>query len=110
MIFDVSPELASDADIMALIHKDIANQSRTAFETNRRTYDTRAHARKFKQGDVVYVHNRVLSNGPEQYTKKLAPLRKQVVVKEKIGSDTYVLTDMQGNDYGHYHANDMMMR
>lgn len=58
----------------------------------------------------MYVHNRVLSSGPEQYTRKLTPLRRQVIVKEKLGNDTYALVDLQGNDYGHYHANDIMIR
>lgn len=110
LIFDVNPEIASNTDRMAMIREDVANQSRTAFETNRKVYDTRAQTRKFKDGDVVYVHNRVLSSGPEQYTRKLAPLRRQVIVKEKLGNDTYALVDLQGNDYGHYHANDIMIR
>lgn len=110
ILFDANLERVPDRDRMEVLRDQIASQSRTAFETNRRTYDLRARVRKFNVGDVVYVHNRVLSSGPDQYTRKLAPLRKQAIVKEKIGQDTYALTDMSGGDFGHYHANDLILR
>lgn len=109
-LFDANPEQTNDRDRMDFIHENMANHSRAAFETNRRAYDLRSKVRKFNIGDIVYVHNRVLSSGPEQYTRKLAALRRQAVVKEKIGGDTYALTDLSGNDLGHYHANDIMLR
>lgn len=110
ILFDANPERTPEKERIEVLRDQIATQSRTAFETNRRTYDLRARIRKFKVGDVVFVHNRILSSGADQYSRKLAPLRKQAIVKEKIGQDTYALTDMSGADYGHYHANDLMLR
>lgn len=110
LLFDANPDRTTDRDRMQIIHEQIADQSRSAYETNRRAYDTRAHVRKFKEGDEIYVHNRVLSSGPEQYTRKLAAIRKQARVRRKFGSDTYELADLAGNDIGHYHANEMMTR
>lgn len=110
LLFDANPDRVPDDDRMAIIHDQMANQSRTAFEANRKVYNTRARVRVFKEGDVVLIHNRILSSGADQITKKLAPQRKQAVVKQRIGENTYELTSLGGDELGHYHANEIMLR
>lgn len=110
IIMDANPEVEATPDRMDVIHEAVANQSRSQFEGNRRRYDTRATVRKFKIGDTVYVKHREQSSKSKKITGKLNPVKKQAIVQQILGQDTYILIDSQSRSLGKYNAVDIMIR
>lgn len=80
-------------DRKTLIHQQAAEQQRASFENNKKKYDMRTRERQFKEGDIVYVTNPKLSSKSDDYSRKLAPVKRTAVVKSKIGDGTYILSD-----------------
>lgn len=110
ILLDANPETEQTAERMETIREAVADQSRTGFEENRRRYDTRAQVRKFKIGDSVYVRHRELSSAAKKISGKLNPVKKQAVVSNVIGEDTYELVDSQSRPLGKHNAKDIMIR
>lgn len=92
------------------IFDEAAEQQRATFEMNKERYNLRAVNRKFSVGDEVLISNMKLSSAGDRYTQKLAPKKVRARIKEKVGSDTYLLTDLQGKEIGRYNAKMIMTR
>lgn len=107
LLNDLNKPIGDEQEKREAIYEDAASRQRHAYEINRRRHDLRATVRKFKPGDLVYVQIHRQSNAGEKYTQKLAPLKKQAIIKEAIGSDTYILTDWKQQEIGKYHAVDI---
>lgn len=104
---DVSEPIDNEKDRREAIYDEAAEKQRQSYEMNRRRHNLRATERKFNPGDCVFVDNHKQSDAGEKYSQKLAPLKRKAIVKEKVGTDTYLLLDWAGKDIGKYHANDM---
>lgn len=109
LIRDVNDSVDLTEDRLETINREAAEEQRARFEINKRQYNLRAKTRAFNEGDYVYIKNHKLSSAANQYAQKLAPIKRQAIVKSKIGVDSYQLVDAQGNDLGKYHASDMFM-
>lgn len=77
-----------------------------AYERYSRPYNLRSNARHhFKQGDVVYRKNMHLSDKNKDYVGKFGNKFSKARIKERIGSNTYVLEDLLGHRIpGTYHG------
>lgn len=110
VLLDANPNFTNEPERRALILDEAADARRSQFEQNKRRYNLRATSRQFKEGDEVYVGNKKQSSAGEKYTRKLAPSRILARIKSKMGTDTYLLTDRQGNELGKWHAKDITTR
>lgn len=95
-----------------VIYDEAAEEQRAAFEQNKRRYNLRAVERKFQPNDTVWIKNYKQSSAAEQYTQKLAPVKRLMYIKEAVpnSSDMYRLHDGNGNDAGIFHASQIYSR
>lgn len=101
-----------EAEFRGLIYDRVAEEERAMFEQNKKRYNLRASERKFNAGDIVYIKNQKQSSAGDMYTQKLAPLRIQAFIKERVenASDIYELIDGNGKLLGRFHANQLFTR
>lgn len=107
LVHDVNCPVDNEADKREAIYEEAAENQRNAYEVNSRRHNLRARVRKFNKGDVVFVKIHRQSSAGDKYTQKLAPLKRPAIIKEALGSDTYVLTDWGQKEIGKYHASDI---
>lgn len=67
----------------------------------------RARPISFALGQEVYRRNFAQSSAEKAFNAKLSPLFLKSIVKEKVGQNYYILTDMDGRTVGTYHAKDI---
>lgn len=101
-----------DSDKSELIYQQAAEEARHRFEQNKARYNLRATVRKFAAGDIVYIKNQKQSSAANNYTQKLAPIRREVYVKCSVPgtNDMYELMDQQKKFVGVYHASEIHAR
>lgn len=112
-INDENPQsMTRDPDKSELIYQQAAEEARHRFEQNKARYNLRAAIRKFNVGDTVYVKNHKQSSAANNYTQKLAPIRREVYVKSIVPgtNDMYDLIDRNGKSVGTYHATEIQTR
>lgn len=111
LIRDVNPPLGEESERKEALHKEVAEQQREKHELNKRQHDLRARNRIFRQGECVYVKIYKQSDAAAKYTQKLAPVKRQAIIKEVLGNkdtpNTYLLVDLQGKPIGKFHASDI---
>lgn len=89
------------------IREQVAQNLRSAYETNKRRYDLRTRDVQYNVGDLVWKIHTSLSNASQYYSSKLADRYVKCQVAAKTGTNTYRLTDMQGRDLGIYSTRDL---
>lgn len=78
-----------------VIFDGAAEQRRATFEMNKSRYNLPTAVRKLKIGDGAFINNTKLSSVGNKYTQKLVrPKRLKIRIKERFGSDTYFLTNL----------------
>lgn len=111
LLRDVNPPLGCEEERKEAMNEEVAARQREQFEINRKKHDLRARVRLFKPGDLVYVKIHKHSDAGAKYTQKLAPIKRQAIVKEVLGNvdapNTYLLMDLQQKILGKFHASDM---
>lgn len=77
-----------------------------AYEKYSKSYNLRANSkREFIEGETVYKKNVNLSSKEKHWVGKFAKKYSLVKIKEKVGSNTYILEDMEGKRIpGTYHG------
>lgn len=113
LLADENPELNEEAEEKReLIYSQAAEEQRAMFEKNKARYNLRASQRKFKEGDCVWIKNMRQSVAGNDYTQKLAPIRKMVYIKRAVPntSDMYEVIDSKNKLIGVYHATDIQTR
>lgn len=70
------------------------------YERNKRRYDLRSRPITYNVGDVVWVKNRVLSNAIKGIIGKLTPNYKKGTIRRKVGTNSYEVSDLEGNSIG----------
>lgn len=108
-IVDVNPERDNDPDRLELIRDEIRQKAADVYEDRRVRYNRGAKKRHFEVGAEVFISNMKLSNKGDGYNRKLAPSKLKARIKEQVGDDTYVVTDLKGKEIGRVHANDIFM-
>lgn len=93
---------AVDKDrILATIRQRVAENLRVAYEASKIKYDK--HARdgiEYADGQTVWKKNTKLSSVINYYSSKLDDKSVKCKIVRRVGSNTYLLSDMDGNEIG----------
>lgn len=93
-----------------LLFEEIRDRIRKAHERSKQRYDLRRRPANFREQDVVYVRNHVLSDASKGIAAKLAPkFVGPYKVKKKVSYLTYELIDNDQKSKGIHHAQDMKL-
>lgn len=102
------PSLALQKDDRQhLIRFDIREHMKKAYDTNKRQYNLRSKQHTFKIGQEVLRRNFTQSSAEKKFNSKLCPMFIKARVREKLGSNYYILEDLNGKLDGTYHAKDI---
>lgn len=92
------------------IREKVSSHLREAYESSRRRYNLRSNdSIEYGVGETVFCRNMKLSSAPNAYTAKFGPKYIPTVVKEKVGTNTYRLEDVDTGHVGIFHTK-MMKR
>lgn len=97
----------SNDDNLQNIRQDIRRYIKEAYDKNQNTYNLRTRPIVFNVGQIVYRRNFALSNAEKCFNAKLSPTFVKARVKERLGSNYYVLEDLDGKPMGTYHGKDI---
>lgn len=70
------------------------------YDKNKRYYDLRSRTIEYKIGDVIWLKNRVLSSAEKKITGKLCPAYRKCIIKRRMGTNSYEVTDVDGKSLG----------
>lgn len=94
-------------DQLTLLRKELRKNIAIAHATNRDQYNLRTRPISYSIGQTVYRKNFSQSSTEKSFNAKLAPVYVKAIVKSKLGTNYYVLEDVEGKSTGTYHAKDM---
>lgn len=92
---------------MQIIREKVAKNIKKSFEDSKQRYNLRSCQNNFEVGDIVWKRNTILSNAAEYRSAKLTPRYVKCRVVEKLGTNTYKLTDENGRCLGNFSASDL---
>lgn len=84
------------------IRTEISENLLKAYETYAKRYNLRSRIITFTPGEIVLRANFNLSDAIKGYTSGLGAKYIKAKIKEKLGTSSYLLTDMSGKDIGKY--------
>jgi len=87
----------------------VQKQLEGAYQTSRQRYDKRARTLLAKPAQEVFRRNFVLSDFSKSFNAKFARKFLKARVVKSVGSNAYLLEDLQGCSLGVYHAKDMRL-
>ena len=93
---------------MELIHKAIQENLNEAYDRYSSRYNMRARPKKFQPDQVVLKKKFKQSKAADRYNAKLDGLYEKCKVVKVVGTNTYVLADLNGKPLGKFHANDIL--
>ena len=70
-------------------------------------YNLRCREVSFQPGDRVWKRNKVLSSAVDYFSAKLSPKFVPCVVTRRVGNLVYQLENLEGNDIGKWHVEDL---
>ncbi|XP_055911202.1 uncharacterized protein LOC129945458 [Eupeodes corollae] len=91
----------------ALARQNISKNIFRAYVKSKNTYNTRAKAVNYREGQEVFHRNFAQSNFTQGISAKLLPTFVKCRVKKVIGSAMYELENLNGKSLGIFHAKDM---
>lgn len=94
---------------LSLIHSDIQNELKKAYEKGSKVYNLRSRPIEFSPGQKVFVRLHPLSDATKKFSAKFSPKFKKAFVLERSGKVNYVLSDEKGNKLGTFHAKDIKL-
>lgn len=94
-------------DHLKLLRNNIRKHIDDAYKKNQRQYNLRARPISFEVGQEVFRRNFAQSSAEKNFNAKLSPLFIKSKIKEKVGSNYYVLEDFDGKIIGTFHAKDI---
>lgn len=86
----------SENEKLQKIQDDIIIELDKAYENRRKRYNMRTRVIVYQPGDVVYKQNFKQSNKGKAYMAKLDHKYETAVIKERVGSNCYILSDANG--------------
>ena len=90
------------------LHTHAAEKSREEHERQAKYYNARRREATFQEGDLVLKRYKVLSSAAQGIVGKLAPpFAGPYTIIKVLDSNTYELTDRDGNEVGLIHAKQM---
>lgn len=85
---------------MSKIRKMVGTSLKRNHVRNKSRYDLRARPIRYEVGDNVWVKNRILSNAIKGITGKLTPNYRKAIIRRKIGTNSYEVSDIEGKSLG----------
>ena len=110
---EVIPKIQSTKDYEKEIEKiaDCYPQIKRRLQVSHQRASNRYNLRRrdvvFRPGDKVWKKNKVLSSAVEHFSAKLAPKYIPCKVTRRVGGLVYQLEDLDGNDLGRWHVEDI---
>ena len=110
---EVIPKIQSTKDYEKEIEKiadcypQIKNRLQKSHQRASDRYNLRRRDVVFRPGDKVWKKNKVLSSAVEHFSAKLAPKFIPCKVTRRVGGLVYQLEDLDGNDLGRWHVEDI---
>lgn len=100
-----APPLDSDIDLnrderFREIRKTVGRKLRAAYEKGKYQYDLKSREVVYEPGSTVWKRNFVLSDASKGISAKLSPKYVKCLIKAKVGSSSYELTDFNGKSLG----------
>lgn len=96
-----------DYDKFEVVKHHIREQLKIAHETTKNAHNLRARPRSFEPGDIAYIINRKLSDQKRKYMAKLGDKKVTVLIKRKVGTNTYELETQAGKCVGIFSVEDI---
>ena len=104
----VSPShYAEDLQKFINSYKKVTANLRDAFARSANYYNLRRREVNFSAGDRVWKRTFPQSNAAEYFSAKLAPKFIPCIVTKKIGNVTYQLKDLDNQDLGVWHVQNL---
>lgn len=94
-------------DSLSLIRHQLRKHISDAYQTNQRQYNLRTRPIQYSVGQLVFRKNFSQSSLEKKFSSKLAPLYTKARIKEKVGSNYYIVEDLDGKILGTFHAKDL---
>lgn len=96
-----------DVSKVQKIHEDIADKIRQAHEKFEKSYNLRTRKIKFVKGQEVFRRLFHQSDLSKSFNAKFAPKFSKCKVKEILGNNRLLLSDLKGHPLGVYHTKDV---
>lgn len=85
--------------------RDIVQKNiRKTYETSKKRYDLRTRPINYNPGDIVWKQNFILSDATKNIASKLCPRYIKCIIKKKVGTNSYELSDENGKDLGIFNS------
>lgn len=82
------------------IWKMVQTSLKKNYEQNKKRYDLRSRMITYEVGDSVWVKNRIKSNATKGIISKLTPKYRKCTIRRKVGTNSYEVSDVDGNSLG----------
>lgn len=89
------------------IRQRVAIHLREAYELSKKRYDTRSQEISYGVNDIVWKKNTTLSKAGEYSSSRLMDRYVKCKVKARVGTNTYLLTDLNDREIGIYSTKDL---
>lgn len=99
---ELSEAESDPSKMLQHIREKVARNLRLAYENAKRIYDRRSAIIQYYPNELVWKKNHVLSNAGNHFSSKFDKKWIKCRVKARAGTNTYILTDLQGNELGTY--------
>lgn len=91
----------------AKLRSTVSENLLKAHESSKQRYDLRSRPRSFAVGETVWKRTFPLSDASKGYSSKLAPKYIKCIVKKKLGSNSYELSNENGKSIGIFSTKDL---
>lgn len=89
------------------IRQEVKKKLKSSYEKYAKNYNLRTKPTSFEVGESVLKKSFLKSCAVDGFNAKLAPQYVKCKIREKLGSCTYLIENLNGKVIGRYHANDL---
>lgn len=100
-------ETIPDIEDFKRIRETVQENLRNSYERAKQRYNLRSRPIIYKEGDVVWKRNFVLSDASKHFAAKLAPKFTKCIVEKRIGTNSYQLKTENGKSIGVFSSKDL---
>lgn len=99
---------ATNLKEMKPIFTEVRKKLHAAYERNARQYNLRKRDVSFKEGDLVWRRNKILSDAANKFSAKLAPRFILSKIRKKVSNLVYdLVNEPEGTRAGKWHIKDL---
>lgn len=97
---NIKDDTVVDPKHFAKVRKIVAGNLKKSYERGRNRYNLRCRPIEYKSGDFVMRKTFRLSDAAKNVSAKLCPKYVKCIVKRKVGTNSYELSDLEGKRLG----------